>query len=104
MSWGTDFKTNVFLSRQIFRTKVEVEEAIKEKEGQIRTDTELLMMIAMANPKDLATEDEDVLYSMRNRVSDHINDIISTQRELTLLYLYLDAIEDGTAKLTENEN
>lgn len=104
MGFGTDFKTNVYLNRQIFRNKQEVEEAIKEKEKQIQSNTELLLMIAMANPKDLVTEDEDVLYSARNRVTDHINEIISTQRELTLLYLYIDAIEDGTAKFDNYES
>lgn len=103
MGWGTDFKTNVYLNRQIFKNKQEVEDAIKEKEEQIQTDTELLLMIAMANPKDLVEEDEDVLYSTRNRATDHLNNIVLTQRELTLLCLYIDAIEDGTAKFTDDE-
>lgn len=101
MSYGTDFKADVYLNRQIFKNRNEVDEAIKEKEEQVQTDRELLLMIAMANPKDLAEEGEDVLYATRNRVNDLIDDIISEQRELILLYLYLEAIDEGTANFDD---
>jgi len=104
MGWGTEFSVNAYLSRQIFKNKEEVEDAIKEKEGQVQTDRELLLMMTMANPKDLVEEGEDVLYVTRNRVNDTIDDIISEQRELTLLYLYLEAIDEGTAKIGDNED
>ena len=101
MGWGTEFLVNAYLNRQIFKNRNEVDEAVKEKEEQVQTDRELLLMIAMANPKDLAEEGEDVLYVTRNRVNDLIDDIVSEQRELTLLYLYLEAIDEGTAKFDD---
>ena len=103
MGWGTDFKTNVYLSRQIFKTEGELDYAIKEAEEAIQTNRELLLMMSMANPKDLIEEDEDALYATRNRVNDLINDLLEQCDKLTLLQLYFSAIQDGTAKFTDNE-
>ena len=78
-------------------------EEIKEAEEAIQTNRELLLMMSMANPKDLIEEDEDALYATRNRVNDLINDLLEQCDKLTLLRLYFSAIEDGTAKFTDNE-
>ena len=101
MSYGTDFKAKVFLNREIYHNKQEIEQVIKEREKAIQTNRELLLMMSVANPKDLVTDDEDVLYATRNRVNDIIDDILDEQYRLTLDQLYLEAIEDGTAKFEE---
>lgn len=33
MGWGTDFITNIYLSRQVFRTEGEIEEEITSKKA-----------------------------------------------------------------------
>lgn len=102
MGWGTDFTAKVFLNKETFCNKQEVEDSIDEREANIQNNREIILMIAMANPKDLVTDEEDVLYATRNRVNDIVEDILEEQYKLTLERLYLDAIEDGTAKF-ENE-
>ena len=102
MGWGTNFLANICLNRQIFRHIGEIQSAIEEAEEGIQTNRELLLMLSMANPKDIITEDEDALYATRNRVNDLIDDILEQTDKLSLLRLYLSAIEDGTAKFEED--
>lgn len=102
MGWGTDFKASVFLNREVYSSKHQLEDAIAERESNIQNNREILLMIAMANPKDLVAEDEDVVYANRNRVNDIVEDILEEQYKITLERLYLDAIEDGTAKFEDN--
>ena len=103
MGWGTDFTAKVFLNKETFCNKQEVEDSIDEREANIQNNREIILMIAMANPKDLVTDEEDVLYATRNRVNDIVEDILEEQYKITLERLYLDAIEDGTAKFSDNE-
>ena len=83
--------------------KQDVLDKISEREANIASYREALLMIAMANPKDLAEPDEDVIYATRNRVNDLLDEILSDKYSLVLLQLYLEALNDGTAKFGTDE-
>ena len=53
MSWGTDFKLNVFLSHQIYQNKLDVEDKIKELEDDVNVATASLKMYISSSPKDI---------------------------------------------------
>jgi len=112
MGWGTDFKTkitvkvkkwlpkllftgDVYLNRLIFRQKWEVEEKITELQREIAESYEILLMLVAVDTQNLREKDEDLIYSIRNRVSEHVEIIQEAQSKLTLLQLYLHHIEEN---------
>lgn len=95
MSWGINFKVDVYLSRMTFTSVYQVEEKIKELEDELNTAREILSMLAIATPNTIIEQDEDPIYSIKNRVSDQIDLIIDSQHDLTLLKLYYDEIKEG---------
>lgn len=101
MSYGTEFSADIFLSRRIFYNQRELSEAIADVEEELRAYREILLMVAMSNPKDLVEADEDVLYATRNRVNDIIDNIMDKQGELTLLNIYQECINEGKVKFEE---
>lgn len=118
MGWGTFFRAKLTVKRRLFAkfflkskvfvdaylnriicmNKQDVLDKISEREANITSYRETLLMIAMANPKDLAEPDEDVIYATKDRVNDLIDEILSDKDSLVLLQLYLEALNDGTAK------
>lgn len=53
MGWGIDFKADVFLSRQSYASKNEVEDRIRELESEINDCEATLKMYAASTPKDV---------------------------------------------------
>ena len=49
MGWGTDFKTDIYLNRQVFVSKLEVDDKISELNQKIEDDKSLLKMYASSN-------------------------------------------------------
>ena len=103
MGWGTDFKADIYLNKQLYYTMSELEEAIQEREEDIQRAREMLLMMAVARPNDLATEDQEPLYAIRNMVNDHLEMIEDSIRDLLNLKAYKQAIEEGKAKLSKRE-
>lgn len=100
MSWGTGFKAEVYLSRMSFDSKYELEHEIDELRHSIDTSREILSMLAIANPKDIITEDEDPIYSLKSRVADQVELIEDNAHKLALLQLYLTEVEEGRVTIT----
>ena len=101
MSWGTSFKTEVYLSRMSFDSQYELEHEIDELRHSIDTSREVLSMLAIANPRDIVTEDEDPIYSLKNRVADQVELIEDNAHKLALLQLYLTEVEEGRVTITK---
>lgn len=99
MAWGTDFKANVYLSRITFTSIYQVEDKIKELEDEINTAREILSMLAIASPNTIIEQDEDPIYSIKNRVEDQVNIIIEAQYTLVLVGLYYDELKEGRITL-----
>ena len=99
MAWGIDFKANVYLSRMTFTSIYQVEDKIKELEDEINTAREILSMLAIASPNTIIEQDEDPIYSIKNRVEDQVNIIIEAQYTLVLVSLYYDELKEGRITL-----
>lgn len=99
MAWGIDFKANVYLSRITFTSIYQVEGKIKELEDEINTAREILSMLAIASPNTIIEQDEDPIYSIKNRVEDQVNIIIEAQYTLVLVNLYYDELKEGRITL-----
>lgn len=91
MGWGTDFKAEVFLNRLVFANKYEVEEAIKEKSNDIIQNEVLLLGYAMATPKDIFPNSDDVAFDVKIAVSDVLENLAELHVDRYKLSLYLEA-------------
>ena len=102
MSWGTDFTTNIYLSRQVFRTEGEIEEEIISKRESLQKSKELVLMYAIGNWSEIKDKEDDI-YTLQFMIDELVQDISTTSTEIYKLELYLDAVKEGKAKLTTNE-
>lgn len=99
MACGIDFKADVYLSRITFTSIYQVEDKIKELEDEINTAREILSMLAIASPNTIIEQDEDPIYSIKNRVEDQVNTIIEAQYTIVLVNLYYDELKEGRITL-----
>lgn len=101
MSWGTDFTTNIYLSRQVYRTEGEIEGEIISKKESLQKSKELILMYAIGNWSEIKDK-EDNIYTLQMMIDELVHDIAVTSVEIYKLELYLDAVKNGKAKLTTN--
>jgi len=95
MSWGTNFSTDIFLSRQEYKSKFDVEDRIKELDEQINDCEVQIKMYVSATPKDIVpTEYSEEQISWLNH---QINEQFEMYRESVIdrfrLVLYLEFLE-----------
>ena len=102
MSWGTDFTTNIYLSRQVFRTEGEIEGEIISKRESLQKSKELVLMYAIGNWSEIKDKEDDI-YTLQFMIDELVQDISTTSTEIYKLELYLDAVKEGKAKLTTDE-
>ncbi len=97
MGWGTQFKADIYLSRQRYSSKAEVQCEIEDNEQMLKEQKERLLMYASATPKDvLVGEGEPTMYDLWLEVSElidsHTSLAIQTYK-LELLLENFDTIE-----------
>lgn len=56
MGYGTAFTAEIYLNRQIFSSRYELDEKIKELEGYIEDSKRELTALAVSTPKDVMAE------------------------------------------------
>lgn len=103
MGWGTHFKAEIYLNRQIFRSEGEIKNEIEELTEEIQKSREALMILVASSYKDIREEDEDPVWGLRNRVQEIIDDITTNNLSIYRLRLYLEAIQEGTTKFETPE-
>lgn len=96
MGWGTAFNTEIYLSKQIFQHKWEVEEKIQENEKWISDCITKLKMLAIANVKDIIDPEwkEESVTWINNQVNDLMGMIEESSFENYRLNMYLDYINE----------
>ena len=57
MGWGTDFKADVFLNRETYRTEYELDDKIEEIQLDIVNIRAKILMYSATNIKDIIPED-----------------------------------------------
>jgi hypothetical protein len=57
MGWEIEFKTNIYLSKQEYKTKREVQDKIDELNDDIDSYKNQIKMFASSNPKDIIPDD-----------------------------------------------
>lgn len=70
MGWGTTFKTEIYLSRRIYRSIQELQNEINSLEDEIKRYETQLKMYAVSNPKDLVPDDVEVVPYLENLLNE----------------------------------
>ena len=94
MSYGTDFKADIFLNRQTYMNKYNVEDAIKECESSLSSMETRIKMFAISNPKDITPEGEEVVFWINSEVDSAIELLLEETVKHYQLTLYLEYLED----------
>lgn len=58
MGWGTDFTTDIYLSRMTFDNEYQLDDKIKKVEKDINFATERILMYCSSNPSEVVIDDE----------------------------------------------
>jgi len=97
MGWGIEFKADIYLSRQSYSSKGEVEDRIAEIDKVIYDCEAELKMYASATPKDIVSPDDSE--ATVNWLNTRINEVLEMYQEYLIeryrLALYLEYLNDG---------
>jgi len=59
MGYGTLFTTDIYLNRQIFESRYELDEKVKELEKFIEMSKQELLALAVSTPRDVIAEKDE---------------------------------------------
>jgi hypothetical protein len=101
MGYGTAFTTEIYLNRQIFQNRHELDERIKEIEGYIESAKQELTALAVSTPKDVIAEKDESGYP-QNPIDEVLRKTKETfewmednYRDLNKLYQYQQYLEEN---------
>ena len=100
MSWGIDFKADIFLSHVSINSVAELEDLIQEKEQDIARCKEQLLMYASSNPRDIIPgewEEESISF-IQNQINYVFTDYEEAYSILKDLYYYKEYLEENEGK------
>ena len=96
MGWGTQFTTDIYLSRVTLKTIEEVEDAILESEKMISMcEQELLILASLNHTVDKERTLDDVIFDIRVKVNEAIEGIKEEVNTIAKLQLLKEHLEDG---------
>jgi hypothetical protein len=96
MGWGTQFKTDMYLSRVSLKNISEVNDAIAECESMIKMfEQDLLILASLNNTPNKDRELEDVIFDIRVRVNEAIEGLKEGMTTLTKFEILKEHLEDG---------
>tara|TARA_Y100000389_G_scaffold39845_1_gene34330 strand:- start:958 stop:1299 length:342 start_codon:yes stop_codon:yes gene_type:complete len=94
MGYGTTFTTEIYLNRQVFQNRYELDEKIKEIEGYIESAKQELTALAVSTPKDVIAEKDEFGYPQNpideilRKTRETLQWMEDNYRELNMLYQF----------------
>lgn len=106
MGWGTDFKADLYLNRQIYDSMGQLDDAISDAEERIEKIKQRLFMFASASPKEITSPEWDgnSIDYIHYEFDISLDELLSETKELQLLWLYKEYLEEQERNNTENAN
>jgi len=101
MGYGTAFTTEIYLNRQIFQNRYELDEKIKEIEGFIESSKRELTALAVSTPKDVMAEKdsdgyvENPIDQILRRTAEIFEWMEDNYRDLNRLYQYQQYLDEN---------
>lgn len=95
MGWGIGFTAYIYLNKQSYSNKQEVEDRIEELNEDIQRNKEHLFLLVGGGVSLVSEEfkDDKVIY-LHTQVTDILNEMEDCIVQRKLLYLYLDYLEN----------
>lgn len=96
MGWGIQFKSDIYLSRQEYVTKQEVQDKIDELNKDIDSYKNQIKMFASSNPKDIIPDDwkDEPIRWINNQIEELFLLIDEYTVDNYKLQLYLDYLNE----------
>jgi hypothetical protein len=101
MGYGTSFTTDIYLNRQIFESRWELDEKVKELEKFIEQGKQELLALAVSTPKDVIAEKDADGYP-QNPIEEVLRKTRETfewmednYRELNKLYQFQEYLDEN---------
>lgn len=97
MGWGTQFKADIFISKELYHTKYEVEDEISDKESWIAKCKAKLLALALATPRDITphnSDSDDPIWYVTKEVDYALESIEESEYKLFKLRLLLEHWEE----------
>jgi hypothetical protein len=101
MGYGTTFTTDIYLNKQIFSSRYELDERVKELESHIESAKRELLAFAVGTPKDIMAEKnedgyiENPIDQILRRASETFNWMEDNYRELNRLYQFQEYLDEN---------
>lgn len=101
MGYGTAFTTEIYLNRQIFSSRYELDEKVKELEGYIESAKRELTAFAVGTPRDIMAEKnedgyvENPIDQILTRTREAFDWMEDNYRELNRLYLFQQYLDEN---------
>lgn len=95
MGWGIDFTANIYLNKQSYSNKHEVEDKIEDLNEDIQRAKEYLFLLVGGGTSLVSEEfkDDKTIY-LHSQVTEILNGMEDCIVQRKLLYLYLDYLEN----------
>lgn len=93
MGWGTQFNAEIYISKEIYHTKYDVESEIKDLEEWITKLKAKIMALALATPRDIVPHDNDPvdpIFYVTNEIENLFESLEEDHYKLYKLRLLLD--------------
>jgi len=101
MGYGTTFTTDIYLNRQIFESRWELDEKVKELEDYIQSAKGELIALAVSTPRDVIAEKDESGYP-QNPIDEVLRKTRETfewmednYRELNKLYQFQEYLDEN---------
>lgn len=101
MGWGTEFTIDVYLNRQIFSSRYELDEKVKELEKHIESAKRELTALAVGTPRDIMAEKnedgfvENPIDQILARTQEAFEWMEDNYKELHRLYLFQQYLDEN---------
>ena len=101
MGYGTSFTADIYLNRQIFSNRYELDEKVKELEKFIESAKQELLALAVSTPKDVIAEKnedgyvENPLDQIIRRTRETLEWMEDNYRELNKLYQFQEYLDEN---------
>ena len=101
MGYGTAFTTEIYLNRQIFSSRYELDERVRELEGYIESAKRELTAFAVGTPRDIMAEKnedgyvENPIDQIMRRVAETFDWMGENYGELNRLYQFQEYLDEN---------
>lgn len=100
MSWGTDFKADLFIRNIIVKTKEEADYRLEDVISDNQDIVSKIKMMVAARPTDLVdkSEGDDVIDTLSYKVDELLEEYRDNQRLIFLLNAFKQSLDDVEEK------